>query len=53
VTGPVRIGSLTFDGTLSGTNFDLSKVGYESSRFFISGSVPSYVPPGPLTSNGK
>ncbi len=53
VTGPVRVGSPTFDGTLYGTNFDLSKVGYERSQFFISGIAHSYVPASPLTRDGK
>jgi Alpha/beta hydrolase domain len=53
VTGPVRIGSPTFDQTLYGTNFDLSKVGYEKSQFFISGMADAYVPESPLTSDGK
>ncbi|MGO9335749.1 MAG: alpha/beta hydrolase domain-containing protein [Acidimicrobiales bacterium] len=53
VTGPVRVGSPTFNKTLYGTNFDLSKVGYEKSQFFVSGTAHSYVPAQPLTSNGK
>ena len=53
VTGPVRVGSPTFNKTLYGTNFDLSKVGYEKSQFFLSGTARSYVPVSPLTSDGK
>src|SRR5580658_6827084 len=53
VTGPVRVGTPTFDKTLYGTSFDLSKVGYESSQFFFSGIAHSYVPAQPLTSDGK
>ncbi len=53
VTGPVPIGSPTFNNTLYGTNFDLSKVGYAKSQFFVSGTAHSYVPAQPLTSNGK
>lgn len=39
--------------TLYGTSFDLSKVGYEKSQFFLSGTAHSYVPAQPLTSDGK
>ncbi len=53
VTGPVPIGSPTFDNTLYGINFDLSKVGYERSQFFVSGTAHSYSPAQPLTSDGK
>ena len=53
VSGPVPIGSPTFDNTLYGTSFDLSKVGYEKSQFFLSGTAHSYVPAQPLTSDGK
>ena len=53
VTGPVRVGSATFDKTLYGTSFDLSRVGYEKSQFFLSGTAHSFVPAQPLTSNGK
>jgi hypothetical protein len=53
VTGPVRAGSPTFNNTLYGTSFDLSKVGYEKSQFFLSGTAHSYVPALPLTSDGK
>jgi len=51
--GPVRVGSPTFNNTLYGTSFDLSKVGYEKSQFFLSGTAHSYVPAQPLTSDGK
>ena len=53
VTGPVPVGSQTFNGTLYGTSFDLSRVGYERSQFFISGTTHSFVPVSPLTSDGK
>jgi hypothetical protein len=53
VTGPVPIGSPTFDNTLYGTSFDLSKVGYEKSQYFISGTAHSYVPAQPLGTDGK
>ena len=51
-TGPEPVGSPTFDNTLYGTDFDLSKVGYESSQFFLSGTAHSYAPVSPLGSNG-
>jgi hypothetical protein len=53
VTGPSPVGSPTFNGTLYGTSFDLSRVGYEKSQFFLSGSAHSFVPVNPLTSDGK
>ena len=53
VTGPMPVGSPTFNNTLYGTNFDLSQVGYEKSQFFLSGTAHSYVPVKPLTSDGK
>ena len=53
VTGPSPVGSPTFNNTLYGTSFDLSKVGYEKSQFFLSGTAHSYVPVSPLTSDGK
>ena len=53
VTGPVPVGSPTFSNTLYGTSFDLSKVGYERSQFFLSGTAHSYVPAQLLTSDGK
>ena len=53
VSGPVPVGSPTFNKTLYGTSFDLSKVGYEKSQFFLSGIAHSYVPVHPLTSDGK
>jgi hypothetical protein len=53
VTGPEPVGSPTFNGTLYGSNFDLSKVGYEKSQFFLSGTAHSYVPASPLTSDGN
>ena len=53
VTGPVPVGSPTFNNTLYGTSFSLSKVGYEKSQFFVSGTAHSYAPSQPLTSDGK
>jgi hypothetical protein len=53
VAGPVPVGSPTFDSTLYGTSFNLSKVGYEKSQFFVSGTAHSYTPAQPLTSDGK
>ena len=53
VTGPEPVGSPTFNNTLYGTDFDLSKVGYESSQFFLSGTAHSYAPVSPLASNGQ
>ena len=53
VTGPIPVGSPTFNNTLYGTSFNLSKVGYEKSQFFLSGTAHSYVPAQPLTSDGK
>ena len=49
------VGSPTFDKTLYGTDIDLSKVGYEKSQFFLSGTAHSYVPvePLPATANGR
>ena len=47
VTGPMPVGSPTFNKTLYGTNFDLSQVGYEKSQFFLSGTAHSYVPVSP------
>ena len=53
VTGPYPAGSPTFGGTLYGTSFNLSTVGYERSQFFLSGTAHAYVPTGPLNSDGK
>ena len=53
VAGPYPTGSPTFDGTLFGTSFNLSRVGYERSQFFLSGTAHSYVPEDPLTTDGK
>ena len=53
VTGPFPVGSHTFNNTLYGTSFNLSKVGYEKSQFFVSGTAHSYTPAQPLTSDGK
>ncbi len=53
VTGPIPVGSPTFNNTLYGTSFNLSKVGYEKSQFFVSGTAHSYAPAQPLTSDGR
>lgn len=53
VTGPYPTGSSTFGGTLYGTSFNLSRVGYERSQFFLSGTAHSYVPVGTLSTDGK
>lgn len=53
VSWPVPVGSPTFNNTLYGTSFNLSKVGYEKSQFFVSGTAHSYAPTQPLTSDGK
>jgi hypothetical protein len=53
VAGPAPVGSPNFNGTLFGTNFDLSQVGYQRSQFFLSGTAHSYVPTSPLTGDGK
>jgi hypothetical protein len=53
VTGPYPTRSPTFNGTLYGTSFNLAKVGYERSQFFVSGTAHSYVPVDPLTTDGK
>ena len=53
VTGPVPVGSPTFNKTLYGTGFDLSRVGYERSQFFLSGTAQAFIPVNPLTSNGR
>jgi Alpha/beta hydrolase domain len=53
VTGPIRPGSLDFNGTLYGSSFPLSRIGYERSQFFLSGTAHSFIPVHPLTSDGK
>ena len=53
VSGPVPAGSPTFNKSLYGTSFNLSKVGYEKSQFFVSGTAQSYMPAQSLTSDGK
>ena len=53
VTGPMRVNSPTFDGTLYGTSFNLSKVGYEKSQFILSGTAHSFQPASQLSSNGR
>jgi hypothetical protein len=53
VTGPIPVSTPTYNGTLYGTSFNLSQVGYEGSQFFLSGTADSYAPLRPLTSDGK
>ena len=53
VSGPEPIESPTFNNTLYGTSFNLSRVGYEKAQFFVSGTAHSYVPEGSLTSDGR
>ena len=53
VAGPFRAGSPSFNGTLFGSSFELSRVGYESSRFFLSGTARSFVPVRALTADGE
>ena len=53
VSGPFPVGSATFSNTLYGTSFNLTKVGYEKSQFFVSGTAHSYAPAQPLTRDGK
>jgi len=53
VTGPFPVRSPTFDKTLYGTNFDLSRVGYEKSQFFLSGTASSYISAAPLSGDGR
>ncbi len=51
IKGPITPSSgISFVGT---TLFPLSKVGYEQSEFFLSGTAPSYTSSTPLTENGK
>jgi hypothetical protein len=51
VTGPV--GGGTPAEAVFSTNFDLSKVGYEESEYFVSGTASSYSSASPLTTDGK
>ncbi|MGF7235773.1 MAG: alpha/beta hydrolase domain-containing protein [Frankia sp.] len=51
VTGPVTGSSAA--PSLYSTNFDLGKVGYEESEFFLSGTASSYTSATPLTSDGR
>ena len=51
VTGPVTGGAGAV--VLQGTSFDLAKVGYKQSEFFLSGNASSYVPAAPLGSDGQ
>jgi hypothetical protein len=53
VTGPVQVGSPTFNGTLYGNSFNLAKVGYESSEYFLAGTARAYAPMQALTSDGR
>jgi hypothetical protein len=53
VTGPMPVTSPTFNKTLYGTNFNLSRVGYEKSQFILSGTARSFVPTNALSSDGK
>ena len=48
-----KLSSPTFNNTLYGTNFNLSKVGYEKSQFTLSGTAHSFVPTNALSSDGK
>jgi hypothetical protein len=49
----MRVTSPTFNKTLYGTNFNLSKVGYEKSQFILSGTAHSFAPTNTLSSDGK
>ncbi|MEU6200955.1 alpha/beta hydrolase domain-containing protein [Streptomyces sp. NPDC047061] len=51
VTGPVTGGA--GEPQLYGTAFDLGKVGYEESEYFLSGTADSYRPVKPLTTDGR
>ncbi|WP_405717758.1 alpha/beta hydrolase domain-containing protein [Streptomyces sp. NBC_01537] len=51
VTGPVTGGTGAVQ--LQGTAFDLSRLGYEQSEYFLSGTADSYQPVSPLTADGK
>src|ERR1700694_5274359 len=53
LAGPLSPSSPTLDGTLYGTYFSVSKIGYKRLEFFLSGTALSYVPFTPLTSDGK
>src|SRR6266567_5545897 len=50
VTGPVTGGKGAI--VLQGTSFDLGRVGYTQSEFFLSGNASSYAPAAPLGSDG-
>jgi len=51
VTGPVTGGAGAV--VLQATRFDLAKVGYQQSEFFLSGDAASYLPAAPLGSDGQ
>jgi hypothetical protein len=51
VTGPVSGGNGAI--VLQGTSFDLGRVGYTQSEFFVSGTARSYTPAAPLGSDGR
>ncbi|MDT3446399.1 alpha/beta hydrolase domain-containing protein [Pseudofrankia sp. BMG5.37] len=51
MTGPVAGG--TPAEFVFSTNFDLAKIGYKESEFFLSGTATSYTSGSPLTSDGK
>ena len=52
VTGPI-LPSSGIEPTTLATTFPLSRVGYEQSEYFISGTASSYVPTSPLTTDGR
>jgi hypothetical protein len=51
VSGPVTGGAGT--PSVSTTSFDLSKVGYEQSEYFLSGTAQKYSSADPLTNDGR
>jgi hypothetical protein len=51
VSGPVTGGAGT--PSVSTTSFDLSKVGYEQSEYFLSGTAQQYSSANPLTNDGR
>jgi hypothetical protein len=51
VTGPVSGGNGAI--VLQGTSFDLGRVGYTQSEFFVTGTARSYTPAAPLGSDGR
>jgi hypothetical protein len=52
VTGPVTGGN-GVPVVFAHTTFDLAKVGYAQSEFFLAGTADAYTPTAPLTSDGK